>query len=202
MSQPPSSVSFIARYTWMADKAAPATAAARPIRPLVSEPDVQPHYSGSAKRERPVRGDRLTLSPQAQMIRSLQMRDRQVRTHEAAHAAASGAHAGHPTYTLQQGPDGRSYAIGGEVSISTSEIPNDPQATLEKAQTVRRAALAPADPSAADRAIAAKAMQTALNARREIAVQQDETGTFAASWHDETERDDSTQTGTRLNLRA
>lgn len=202
MPQPPSSVSFIARYTWMADKAAPATAAAHAIRPLVSEPDIQPRYPGSAEREPQARGDRLTLSPQAQMIRSLQMRDRQVRAHEAAHAAAGGAHAGHPTYTLQQGPDGRSYAIGGEVSISTSEIPNDPQATLEKAQTVRRAALAPADPSAADRAIAAKAMQTALKARREIAVQQDETGTFAASWRNETERDDAPPTGTRLNLRA
>lgn len=202
MPQPPSSISFIARYTWMADKAAPATAAVQAVRPPVSEPDVQPRYPGSAKREQQVRGDRLTLSPEAQMIRSLQVRDREVRAHEAAHAAAGGAHAGHPTYTLQQGPDGRSYAIGGEVSISTSEIPNDPQATLEKAQAVRRAALAPADPSAADRAIAAKAMQTTLNARREIAVQQDESGTFAASWRDETERDDSPQTGTRLNLRA
>ena len=45
----------------------------------------------------------------------------------------------------------------------------DPKATLEKAEVVRRAALAPADPSSQDQRVAASASQTAAQARVEIA---------------------------------
>ncbi len=117
--------------------------------------------------------DRITISPQAREILSqLASRDREVRAHEAAHAAAGGSHAGSPVYEMEKGPDGRSYAVGGEVSISTSPVAGEPEATLGKAEQVRRAALAPAQPSAADRSIAARATNMASRARMEISREQ------------------------------
>lgn len=111
----------------------------------------------------------MTLHSDEEVIRELKTRDREVRAHEAAHAAAGGGYAGSPSFSYQQGPDGRSYAIGGEVRIDTSKISGDPQATLEKAETIRAAALAPAQPSSADRAIAAKAAVMAAEARSKLA---------------------------------
>ncbi|MBN1140945.1 MAG: hypothetical protein JXB25_03985 [Deltaproteobacteria bacterium] len=119
--------------------------------------------------------DQVTLSPEArQKIQELANRDREVRTHEAAHAAVGGPYAGAPRYSYQQGPDGRRYAVGGEVDIDTAKIPGDPKQTLAKAETIRRAALAPANPSAADRAIAAKAVRMAAEARSEITAEQNQ----------------------------
>jgi len=54
------------------------------------------------------------------------------------------------------------------VSIDASAVPGDPEATLRKAQTVRAAALAPAEPSSQDRAVAAQAAQMAASAQAEI----------------------------------
>lgn len=65
------------------------------------------------------------------------------------------------------------YAVAGEVGIDTSAIPGDPQATLRKAQTILRAALAPADPSPQDRQVAAQANAMAQQARLEMATQED-----------------------------
>lgn len=104
-----------------------------------------------------------------QELRELKARDREVRTHEQAHAAIGGQYASAPTYTYERGPDGNQYAVGGEVQIDLSEIPGDPQATVQKMQQVRAAALAPAEPSAADRRIAADASRRMLAARAEMA---------------------------------
>ncbi len=104
------------------------------------------------------------------LVTRLQARDREVRTHEQAHLSAAGDLAiGGPTYDYQRGPDGKRYAVGGEVQIDTSEVPNDPQATLTRAERIKRSALAPAEPSSQDRRVAAKADQMANKARREIA---------------------------------
>jgi len=112
--------------------------------------------------------DSVSFSQESQELAKLARRDREVRAHEAAHAAMGGAYAGSPSFTYKKGSDGQNYAIGGEVPIDVSPISGDPQATLKKAETVRAAALAPAQPSAADRNIAAKASQMAANARTEI----------------------------------
>jgi len=103
----------------------------------------------------------------AEEIRALAKRDAEVRAHEQAHAAAGGAFAGAPSYGYQRGPDGRSYAVSGEVPIDVSAISGDPEATIQKMQQVKRAALAPRDPSNADRAIAASADGQIVAARRE-----------------------------------
>lgn len=112
-------------------------------------------------------GDSLELSPEAeQQLKELKQRDAEVRAHERAHMAAAGQHAmGGAQYTYQAGPDGRRYAIGGRVNIDTSSVPDDPEASEEKAQQVRRAALAPGDPSAQDMQVAAEAAQMEAEAR-------------------------------------
>ncbi|MGI1680021.1 MAG: catalase [Cellvibrionaceae bacterium] len=112
------------------------------------------------------------LEEDQKIIQELSARDREVRNHERAHAAVGGQHAGAPSYTYERGPDGIGYAVGGEVSISTSKVAGNPQATIEKAQQVRRAALAPAEPSPQDRRVAASASQMEAEARQELVVLQ------------------------------
>lgn len=112
---------------------------------------------------------------QLKELTELKARDREVRAHEAAHQATGGQHAGAMSLTYQRGPDGAQYAVGGEVSISMSSVDGNPQATIEKMRTVRAAAMAPAQPSGQDRAVAAQAMQVMLQAQSELAVEQDAT---------------------------
>lgn len=103
-------------------------------------------------------------------IARLEKRDRAVRAHEQAHLTAAGPYArGSPRYEYETGPDDKRYAVGGEVSIDTSPVPNHPEATIRKAQVVRRAALAPIDPSPQDRQIAAQASRMEFQARQELA---------------------------------
>lgn len=113
--------------------------------------------------------DSLTLSPEAQsQLRELRQRDAEVRSHEQAHLAAGGPHVtGGASYTYQKGPDGRQYAIGGQVSIDASAVPGDPEATKEKARQVRRAALAPGAPSGQDQQVAIKAARLEAEAAQE-----------------------------------
>lgn len=101
-------------------------------------------------------------------LTELKARDREVRAHEAAHQAVGGQYAGSISYVYERGPDGAQYAVGGEVSISTSPVGGDPQATIDKMRVVRAAALAPAEPSPQDRAVAAEAMQLMLQAQAEL----------------------------------
>jgi len=102
-------------------------------------------------------------------VRALKLRDREVRAHEQAHIGAAGGVAkGAASFNYQRGPDGRLYAIGGEVQIDTSTVAGDPKATAEKARRIQRAALAPAMPSSQDRAIAAQAATMQAKAQAEI----------------------------------
>lgn len=100
-------------------------------------------------------------------VQELRAIDREVRAHEAAHASTGGAFAGQPSYDYVTGPDGARYAVSGRVSIDTSAISGDPEATIRKLETVRRAALAPAQPSGQDRAVAAQAEVGLREARAE-----------------------------------
>ena len=103
-------------------------------------------------------------------IQQLQARDREVRQHEQAHmAAAGGVLKSGPSYSYIVGPDGKRYAIGGSVEIDTSENRDDPEANLEKALRIQAAALAPAEPSGADLAVAKLGARIEQRARAEIA---------------------------------
>ncbi len=108
----------------------------------------------------------------------LKKRDQEVRSHEQAHIAAAGGLArGGATFSFQRGPDGKQYAIGGEVNIDSSPVSGNPQATIRKAQQIRSAALAPANPSAQDRAVAASASSLEAEAQREIQKEEQEAPT-------------------------
>ena len=101
-------------------------------------------------------------------VTDLKKRDQEVKAHEKAHLAAGGQYTtGGANYEYETGPDGKKYAVGGEVGIDVS--PEDsPEKTIEKARTIRKAALAPAKPSNQDRKIAAEASRMEAEARREL----------------------------------
>ena len=119
----------------------------------------------------PKKADGKPLDKEEQkQVRELEKRDREVKAHEAAHKASAGGYArGGAGYEYQTGPDGRQYAVGGHVDIDAGPVQGNPRATLQKALTVQRAALAPADPSGADRAVAASAARMAMEAQKEMA---------------------------------
>jgi hypothetical protein len=109
-----------------------------------------------------------------EQIAELSRADAEVRRHESAHAAVGGAFASAPSFTFERGPDGKLYAVAGEVSIDTGPVDGDPEATIQKLQIVRSAALAPADPSSQDRAVAAQAEAGIRQARAELQAQRAE----------------------------
>jgi hypothetical protein len=93
---------------------------------------------------------------QQRLVLDLTQRDAHVHQHEAAHQAAGGSLAGGADFSYQVGPDGKSYAVGGEVSIHLA-AGRTPDETIANARRVRAAALAPSDPSAQDLSVAAAA---------------------------------------------
>ena len=111
-------------------------------------------------------GKELSEEEQAE-VEDLKERDQEVRTHEQAHKSAGGQYAAAPTYSYERGPDGKQYVTDGEVSIDIGEE-SDPQDTINKMQVVKRAAMAPAEPSAQDRRVYAEASQKEAQARQEL----------------------------------
>ena len=109
-----------------------------------------------------------------QQVEHLKRRDAEVRAHEAAHAGAAAGLGGSPSYSYQQGPDGRRYAIGGEVQVQLQRG-STPEETIRNAQTVRSAAMAPAQPSGQDRGVAAAAAAMEAEARMELQKAKQET---------------------------
>ncbi len=106
-------------------------------------------------------------------VAKLQQRDSEVRTHEASHMAAGAGLTSGADFTYQKGPDSKMYAVGGEVEIDTSPG-KTPEETIQKAQQIKRAALAPSSPSPADLKIAANAASMEVSAKAQMQqVQQD-----------------------------
>ncbi|CAM0557176.1 hypothetical protein EHLJMEHL_02264 [Vreelandella titanicae] len=140
----------------------------------------------------PKRADGTPMAPdEIRLLDQLKQNDREVRQHEMAHQTVGGAYAGGASYEYEVGPDGKRYAVAGEVPIDYGPVPNDPQATIEKMQTVIAAAMAPADPSPKDHQVAAQARQYLLEAKLEASMQRSEmeqarsNGTEATSSADE-----------------
>jgi len=101
-------------------------------------------------------------------ISKLKARDTQLQQHvQAHHAASSGVDVSSASFTYQRGPNGVNYAVSGDVKIDTS-APAAPEDRLAQAAMISDVALAPADPTPTDRAVAAKAQQMAQQARIEI----------------------------------
>ena len=116
---------------------------------------------------------------QERIINELQRRDKEVRSHELAHAAVGGSFTGAPNYSFKTGPDGQKYAVGGEVSVDLSTVAGNPTATIAKMQKVHAAALAPANPSVQDTQVAASAIQIILQAQSELQIQDRDTAKAA-----------------------
>ena len=136
--------------------------------------------STSAARKAGAGAEGLTEEEKAE-VADLKRRDAETRRHEQAHANAGGPYAGAPSYTYERGPDGRSYAVAGTTSIDVTPVSGDPGATIRKMETVKRAALAPAEPSAQDRKVAATADAEIRKAQAEATAEgaselRDETG--------------------------
>ena len=108
-----------------------------------------------------------------QLLKDLEARDGEVRAHEAAHQAAGGGMTGAATYTYQQGPDGKMYAIGGEVSISMKSG-STPEETIANARQIASAAMAAGDPSPQDFAVASSARVMEIKAQQQLAKEQKE----------------------------
>ncbi|MES0881454.1 putative metalloprotease CJM1_0395 family protein [Roseibium sp. SCP14] len=126
----------------------------------------QSAQEGGSDQEEDSDGDGLNEAEEKQ-VKELAKRDREVRAHEQAHARVGGAYASAPTYTFQQGPDGKRYAIGGEVQIDTAKE-RTPEATIRKMQIVIRAATAPAEPSSQDLKVAQQARSQLSEAQAEL----------------------------------
>ena len=94
--------------------------------------------------------------------------DARVRAHELAHInvgrdlITSG-----PSYEYTYGPDGKRYAVAGEVGIDTSPE-QEAQANIDKGQHIQAAALAPADPSPQDYAVATTGKELEALGRSEM----------------------------------
>ena len=128
--------------------------------------------NSAQQRDKGIDGEELTEEEQAE-VEEMKDRDAEVRTHENAHKSAGGQYAAAPSYTYETGPDGKRYITDGEVSIDIGEE-SDPQDTITKMQVVKRAALAPAQPSAQDRQVYAEASQKEAQARQELNEQKQE----------------------------
>lgn len=105
-------------------------------------------------------------------VSKLQTIDAKVRAHEAAHlAAGGGVVTGGANFSYTRGPDGKMYAVGGEVPIDGSEA-SSPEATIQKARQIAAAAMAPADPSPQDYRVATSAIMMEQRARMELVHEQ------------------------------
>ena len=83
---------------------------------------------GTDRREGDGKVDASTLTPEDRArVSELSRRDPAVRAHERAHKAAAGAYDGAVSLSFATGPDGRRYAVGGEVPIDTAPVPGDPR---------------------------------------------------------------------------
>lgn len=132
-------------------------------------PAAESYFSEEKKKDSGFSKSTELTEAEEKRVKELKKIDREVRSHEQAHLAAAGDLAtGGASFTYTSGPDGRRYATAGEVNIDISPVKGNPKQTIKKMQQVRRAALAPADPSGQDRAVAAKAAREIAKAQAEL----------------------------------
>lgn len=111
-----------------------------------------------------LKSDKTLTRSEKEEIQQLKSRDQEVRTHEQAHVSAGAKNA---QYEYETGPDGKRYATGGHAEIETSKG-DSPESTITKAQQIKKAALAPSNPSSQDRKVAAEAEAMIAEAQKEL----------------------------------
>lgn len=121
-------------------------------------------------------------NPQAESETSqMESRSRRIVEHENRHAAIlrdapDNTADAKPQFVHKQGPDGRKYAVAGEVNTDLKPIPGNPHATEQKAESVYRSALGNADRSQSDYDAARQAMFVAQEARQAKMIQRNSAG--------------------------
>lgn len=149
-----------------------------------SNPDTSDNSSGTGTGG--VAADKLGFSreltpAQRKQVEELRRIDATVREHEAAHlrngrgVVTSGA-----SFSFTYGPDGKAYAVAGEVGIDTSPE-QKPEANIDKGRAIQVAALAPRDPSPQDYRVASVGGQLESRGRSDLADQQVQERTEAAA---------------------
>lgn len=113
------------------------------------------------------------LTPAEQRrVAELQRIDAEVRAHEQAHITVGrGLITSGPNYEYTYGPDGKQYAVAGEVGIDTS-AESEPQANIDKGQHIQATALAPIDPSPQDYSVAATGKSLEQQGRIDLRAEQ------------------------------
>ncbi|MDP2793245.1 MAG: putative metalloprotease CJM1_0395 family protein [Sulfurisoma sp.] len=141
-------------------------------KPAARQSEEQPARQKFASKE---------LTPeQQQQVAELQQIDRTVRAHEQAHLSAGhGVVTSAANFSYTYGPDGRQYAVGGEVGIDTS-AEKKPEANIDKGIRIQAAALAPKDPSPQDYRVASIGGQLEARGRSDLSRQQAEERTLEA----------------------
>ena len=154
---------------------------------------------GSGSTERALNGKELT-EQEIKQVDKLKSREKEVITHELRHQSVGGQYASAPSYGKEKGPDGRSYITDGSVQISVSEE-STPEKTISKMQQVYAAALAPAEPSSADRSVAAKAKSIEASARAELAEEkaQEASGSESADKAGNAEKSGAAESGSGVS---
>jgi hypothetical protein len=129
-----------------------------------TEKNVKQNNSQSQKKT-----DKVELSVEDKTeLQYLQKRDKEVRAHESAHLRAAGKYAtSGANYSYEEGPDKKLYAVSGEVMLDVSKE-GTPERTISKMEIIKRAALAPDNPSSQDRRVAAEASSTETEASNEL----------------------------------
>jgi len=127
------------------------------------------------------------------LVKDLQARDSEVKAHESAHQAAGGGNTGPASFSYQQGPDGKMYAIGGEVSISIKGG-STPQEQIANARAIIAAAMAPANPSSQDFAVANSAKMMEMKAEQKLAKEQQQKNLGQARYAQATQEQNSIST--------
>lgn len=137
-----------------------------------------------------------------QQIQELVQIQNKVIVHEQAHMAVGGSLAGGASYSYTNGPDGKRYITGGEVSISIPSV-DDPEEQIRLMGRVRAAALAPADPSPQDRSVAASASAREGQAAMELARKRAQAaygGTSEDKASSGTEKSNKAASGSQLDI--
>ncbi|WP_342129565.1 putative metalloprotease CJM1_0395 family protein [Hydrogenophaga sp. OTU3427] len=130
--------------------------------------------AGQARAQARDQGTQRLTEAELRRVSELKAIDAKVRAHEAAHMAAGfGIVTGGPSYSTVYGPDGRAYAVGGEVGVDTS-TEKDPQANIDKGRRIQAAAMAPAEPSGQDFRVAAQGRALEAQGRQALAREQSE----------------------------
>jgi len=139
--------------------------------------DNSSNSSAPAAEQQPTRqkpGPKVLTPEQQRQVAELQQIDRTVRAHEQAHLSAGrGVITSAANFSYTYGPDGRQYAVGGEVGIDTS-AERKPEANIDKGVRIQAAALAPKDPSPQDYRVASIGGQLEAQGRSDLALQQAE----------------------------